>query len=207
MNNKAVYIYENLNKLYPNAKCELNYSTPFQLAVAVLLSAQTTDVSVNKVTVKLFDKYPDADTLSKANISDIEGIIHSIGLYHNKAKNIVMLAKKIVNEYNGVLPNKHDVLVTLPGLGRKSANVIMANCFDADCIAVDTHVHRVSIRLGIAKENDNVLITEYKLMDFFDKDKWSKLHHLLIFFGRYMCTAKKPNCIECPFKEFCIKKD
>lgn len=206
MNKKAHYIYDNLESLFPNAKCELNYETPFQLAVAVSLSAQTTDIAVNKITIILFEKYPDAYSLANAQLNDVEDIIHSIGLYHNKAKNIISLAEHVVIDYQGVLPNSHQELEKLPGIGRKSANVIMANCFNDDCIAVDTHVHRVSIRLGIADKNDDVLKTEYKLMDFFDKNKWSKLHHLLIFFGRYMCTSKNPKCDQCPFKNYCTNE-
>lgn len=210
MNNKYPYqyIYDKLNELYPDARCQLDYTTPFQLTIAVSLSAQTTDVAVNKVTKTLFEKYPDVYALANADINDVIEIIRSLGLYKNKSKNIINLSKQIVSEFNGKVPDNMLDLTKLNGIGRKSANVILSNCFDVDAIAVDTHVSRVSKRLNIANESDSVLKIEEKLMDYFPKHYWSRLHHLLIFFGRYMCKSVNPNCIDCPFNEKCLyKKD
>lgn len=203
---KANEILDELDKMFPNAHCELNYQTPFQLAVAVVLSAQTTDAAVNRVTPVLFEKYPDAYAMASAEIPDLEQCIRTIGLYRNKAKNIQGLAKGIVEIYGGVMPRTMDELIVLPGVGRKSANVIMSECFQVPAIAVDTHVERVSKRLGLAKKEDSVLKVEEKLMKKIKKDRWSHAHHLLIFFGRYCCKAKNPMCGECPFHESCKEK-
>ncbi|MGN1405618.1 MAG: endonuclease III [Erysipelotrichaceae bacterium] len=199
------YIIENLNKLYPDAHCELNHQNSFELLIAVVLSAQTTDVSVNKVTSALFEKYPDAYSLSAAEEEDVIRLIHSIGLYKNKSKNIINLSKELVRRFNGEVPSEREDLESLPGVGRKTANVVLSNCFDYPAFAVDTHVSRVSKRLMIAKKDDDVLTIEKKLMKFFPKDSWGKLHHQFIFFGRYKCKAKNPECTDCPFKDNCCK--
>lgn len=204
---RAEYIVKELTKLYPDAKCELNHSSHFELLIAVVLSAQTTDQRVNMVTPDLFKAYKDAKALSKANIKDVERIIKSIGLYHNKAINIINLSKALVLNYDGAVPSSREDLESLPGVGRKTANVILSNCFNVPAFAVDTHVSRVSKRLALAKENDDVSIIEKKLNKTFDKSLWSDLHHKFIFFGRYKCKAKNPECIDCPFKDFCKKKD
>ena len=201
--NKSGFFIKELNKLYPNAKCELKHRSHFQLLIAVILSAQTTDEKVNKVTKVLFAKYPDAKSLAKANQKEVEDIIKSIGLYRNKAKNIIAVSNILADEYNGKVPNSRDELEALPGVGRKTANIILNNCFDEPAFAVDTHVSRVSKRLGIAKENDDVLKIEKKLMKTFPQELWGKLHHQFIFFGRYTCKAIKPDCINCPFKGKC----
>ena len=200
---KADLIINGLDKLYPDAHCELNHRSHFELLIAVVLSAQTTDERVNSVTPELFNKYPDAFRLAKARLANVEKIIKPIGLYHNKAINIIGIAKKLAEDFAGEVPEEREKLESLPGVGRKSANVILSNCFDVPAFAVDTHVSRVSKRLGIAEEEDEVGEIEKKLMDYFPQDKWGKLHHQFIFFGRYKCKAKKPDCTDCPFKKIC----
>ena len=199
------YIIENLNRLYPDAHCELNHKDSFELLIAVVLSAQTTDVSVNRVTPALFEKYPDALSLSEASEEDVMRLIHSIGLYKNKSRNIINLAKELVKRFNGEVPSKREELESLPGVGRKTANVVLSNCFDYPAFAVDTHVSRVSKRLMIARKDDDVLTIEKKLMKFFSRNCWSRLHHQFIFFGRYKCKAKNPECTDCPFRDSCRK--
>ena len=199
------YIIENLDRLYPDAHCELNHKDSFELLIAVVLSAQTTDVSVNRVTPALFEKYPDALSLSEASEEDVMRLIHSIGLYKNKSRNIINLAKDLVKRFDGEVPSKREELESLPGVGRKTANVVLSNCFDYPAFAVDTHVSRVSKRLMIARKDDDVLTIEKKLMKFFPRNCWSRLHHQFIFFGRYKCKAKNPECTDCPFKDSCRK--
>ena len=206
MNPKVEKIIETLNELYPNAHCELVFNNPFELIVAVSLSAQTTDRRVNEVTPNLFKKYPDAKALAMADIEDVENIIHSIGLYHNKAKNIIALSQSLLINYGGIVPNKREELMKLSGVGRKTANVVLSVAYDVPALAVDTHVSRVAKRLGHSKYEDDVLTVEKKLCRKIKKEYWNKLHHQLIFFGRYMCTAKNPHCDNCPFKGIC-KKD
>ena len=196
-------IIKGLNDLYPNAKCELKHKSHFELLVAVVLSAQTTDERVNSVTPELFSKYKDANSLANANINDVERIIKPIGLYHNKALNIINLSKQLIEKHKGKVPKDRNSLEQLPGVGRKTANVILNNCFNEPAFAVDTHVSRVSKRLKIANYNDDVKTIEEKLMTYFPKDKWGKLHHQFIFFGRYKCKAIKPDCLDCPFKSIC----
>ena len=199
------YIIENLNRLYSDAHCELNHKDSFELLIAVVLSAQTTDVSVNRVTPALFEKYPDAISLSEASEEDVMRLIHSIGLYKNKSRNIINLAKELVKRFNGEVPSKREELESLPGVGRKTANVVLSNCFDYPAFAVDTHVSRVSKRLMIVRKEDDVLTIEKKLMKFFPRNCWSRLHHQFIFFGRYKCKAKNPECTDCPFRDSCRK--
>ena len=199
------YSLENLNRLYPDAHCELNHKDSFELLIAVVLSAQTTDVSVNRVTPALFEKYPDALSLSEASEEDVMRLIHSIGLYKNKSRNIINLAKELVKRFDGEVPSKREELESLPGVGRKTANVVLSNCFDYPAFAVDTHVSRVSKRLMIARKDDDVLTIEKKLMKFFPRNCWSRLHHQFIFFGRYKCKAKNPECTDCPFRDSCRK--
>ena len=202
-NTDSTYVYEKLCELYPEAHCELNYGTVFQLAVAVMLSAQTTDVSVNRVTPVLFDKYPDAKALAAADGKDVENIIRSIGLYRNKAANIIAMSNVVCARYDGKIPESMEELTALPGIGRKSANVILSEGFHHPAIAVDTHVHRVSWRLGFSEKSDTPEQTEQKLMKAFPRENWSRLHHLLIFFGRYTCHSRKPECDGCPFRNTC----
>lgn len=179
-----------LSMEYPNPKSELDYKDNFSLLIAVILSAQATDVSVNKVTPILFKAYPDAYSLAKANQDDVMEIIKTIGLYKNKAKFIIAASKKLVEDFNGIVPSTREELMTLPGVGRKTANVVLAEGFKIPAIAVDTHVSRVAKRLGWADENDNVLIIEQKIMDLVPKEKWAKVHHQLLLFGRYNSTAR-----------------
>lgn len=202
--NKLNVILNTLNDMYPDAHVELTHQSHFQLLVAVVLSAQTTDKAVNKVTPKLFEVFPDANALSKASIQDVIPLIKTIGLYQNKAKNIILLSQQLMTLYQGVVPSDRASLEALPGVGRKTANVVLSNAFDIPALAVDTHVERVSKRLRLAKKNDSVLVVEQKLMKKFPKKHWTKLHHQLIFFGRYHCTAKQPNCNDCPFFDMCV---
>ena len=196
-------IIDSLQKLYPKAKCELNHRNNFQLLIAVVLSAQTTDERVNMVTPELFGKYRNAEELSKADLKVVEQIIKPIGLYHSKAVNIIKLSDVLVNKYKGKVPKERKDLEALPGVGRKTANVILSNCFNVPAFAVDTHVSRVSKRLGIADEDDDVNTIEEKLMNYFPEDMWGKLHHQFIFFGRYKCKAVKPDCTDCPLSKIC----
>lgn len=199
----STLILDYLETMFPEAKAELDHKNAYELTIAVLLSAQTTDIGVNKVTPNLFQEYPDVFALSKADVKDVERILKSIGLYRNKSKNIITLANQVIENFNGKIPQTREELMTLAGIGRKSANVIMSVCFDVPAIAVDTHVLRVSKRLRLAYQNDDVLTVEKKLMRKFPRERWSKAHHQLIFFGRYKCKAKNPDCLNCPFQSFC----
>lgn len=199
----STFIMKKLDELYPDAHCELNHRNHFELLVAVVLSAQTTDERVNSVTPYLFKKYSDAFKLSKADLKDVEEIIKPIGLYHNKAINIIKLANRLVEDFDGEVPSDREDLESLPGVGRKTANVILSNCFDVPAFAVDTHVSRVSKRLNIADKDDDVDVIEEKLMNYFPKKNWGKLHHQFIFFGRYKCKAARPDCTDCPLKKIC----
>ena len=197
------FIMEHLQKMFPDAVCELHHKSNFELLIAVVLSAQTTDERVNSVTPSLFERYPDAYALSKAKLENVEQIIRPIGLYHNKAVNIIRLSTALCDFYEGQVPENREDLESLPGVGRKTANVILSNCFDVPAFAVDTHVSRVSKRLKIADPDDDVKTIEEKLMTYFPKERWGKLHHQFIFFGRYKCKAAKPECTDCPFQSIC----
>lgn len=201
------YFIETLNQMFPDAKAELNYQNPFELLIAVVLSAQTTDKAVNKVTHKLFLDYPSAASLAKATPIDVENIIKTIGLYHNKAKNIIALSQVLVDKYQGDVPKEREQLEALPGVGRKTTNVVISNAFGIPALAVDTHVARISIRLGLAKETDSVLEIEKELNRKIPKEYWLKVHHQMIFFGRYHCLAKQPKCQSCPLFEDCKYKN
>lgn len=192
-----------LDEIFPDAKCELIYHNNFELLIAVILSAQTTDQKVNKVTKTLFKKYPDAFSLACADYKDVENIIRPLGLFHNKTKNIIETSKSLVYLYNGNVINDRKGLESLKGVGHKTANIILNNCFNVPTFAVDTHVSRVAKRLGIAKYDDDVKKVEKKLMAFFPQHSWGKLHHQFVLFGRYKCKAIKPDCLNCPFINFC----
>lgn len=192
-----------LLEMHPEAACALDHRDPFELLVAVVLSAQTTDVSVNKVTPELFRRYPDPEALAAADPEDVMEIIRTIGLYRNKSSNIVKLAGKLVSDYNGTVPSDYDSLVSLPGVGRKTANVVLAEGFGVPRIAVDTHVFRVANRIGLTDEKD-VTATEEMLMKRIPEDRWIVAHHLLIFHGRKCCRARKPSCTECGLEGICI---
>ena len=195
-----------LNELYPDAHCELNYDSIFHLLIAVMLSAQTTDISVNKVTPKLFEKYPTPLDLMNADISEVENLIRAIGLYKNKAKNIIATSKELVERFNSSVPSTMEELTSLPGVWRKTANVVLVEGFKIPAFPVDTHVERVSKRLGIAKQLDSVETVERKIKKIYKKEQYGLLHHQFIFFGRYFCKAIKPNCQECRFLNRCFKK-
>lgn len=197
-------ILDALDNEYPEAKCALDHVDVFQLIVAVALSAQTTDVSVNKVTPALFAAYPDAAALAAADTADVAELIRTIGMYRTKSKNIVAMAARLRDDFGGQVPNDYDSLVSLPGVGRKTANVVLSVGFGQQRIAVDTHVFRVSNRIGLVHEKD-VLKTELALMDCIPESRWSRTHHSLIFHGRNCCTARKPKCEECCIQEFCEK--
>lgn len=196
-------IIERLETMHPEAACALDFGTHFQLLSAVMLSAQTTDVSVNKVTPVLFDKYPTPEAMAEADPLEVQEIIKTIGLYKNKSRNIVALSKMLVSDYGGEVPGDFDELVKLPGVGRKTANVVLAEGFGEARIAVDTHVFRVSNRIGLtcAKDPGGV---EKGLMERLPEDQWSRAHHLLIFHGRKVCHARKPDCDNCLLAEYCM---
>ena len=199
---KVKEVLDILEKTYPDAECALHHKNVFQLIVAVALSAQTTDKSVNQVTPALFEKYPDAESLAAADVSEVSEYIKRIGMYKTKAKNIVGMARKLVSDYGGQVPEDYDALVSLPGVGRKTANVVLSVGFGQQRIAVDTHVFRVANRIGLVHEKD-VLKTELSLMDRIPEERWSRTHHSLIFHGRQCCDARKPKCDDCPINTLC----
>lgn len=190
-----------LDELIPNPRCELNYTKDYELLIATMLSAQTTDKRVNMVTAILFKKYPSLESLKNADINDIMEIIKPIGTFRKKASNVIGIATAL-SEY-GYVPNDREFLESLPGVGRKTTNVVLSNIYNVPCIAVDTHVARVSKRLNIAKEKDDVLVIEKKLNKFFPKDKLSRIHHQMVLFGRYYCKAQNPNCKDCKLQDRC----
>ena len=197
-------VLDALEKEYPDAECALDHQNIYQLLIAVVLSAQTTDVSVNKVTPSLFEAYPTPETLSKAKNEDIEVMLKTIGMYRTKARNIINLTKRLCEKYGGSVPHDYDALVSLPGVGRKTANVVLSVGFGEQRIAVDTHVFRVSNRIGLVKAKD-VLSTELSLMKRVPKERWSRTHHSLIFHGRQCCSARNPKCEQCCISELCEK--
>lgn len=189
--------------MFPEAKGELNHSNPFELVIAVLLSAQCTDKLVNKVTENLFKKYKTPEDYLAVSLEELQDDIKSIGLYRNKAKNIRKLCQVLVDKYEGEVPRTKEELMTLAGVGRKTANVVASIAFNEPAIAVDTHVERVSKRLGICRWKDSVMEVEETLMKKIPREEWSITHHRMIFFGRYHCKARNPNCPECPLLEIC----
>ncbi|WP_088102171.1 endonuclease III [Halalkalibacter urbisdiaboli] len=190
-------------EMYPDAECELTHSNPFELLIAVVLSAQCTDALVNKVTPSLFEKYKKPEDYVAVPLEELENDIRSIGLFRSKAKNIKKLSQSLIEEYNGEVPKERDQLVKLAGVGRKTANVVTSVAFGEPAIAVDTHVERVSKRLGICRWKDSVLQVEETLMKKIPKELWSDSHHRLIFFGRYHCKAQSPQCDICPLLTVC----
>ena len=190
-----------LDELFPNPKCELIYNKDYELLIATVLSAQTTDKKVNEATRVLFKKYDSLEKLKDANLEDIKKIIMPLGMVNKKSIYIKEIANCLLVNYNGIVPNDEKVLMSFKGVGKKTSNVVRSNLFNYPAIAVDTHVQRVSIRLNIANLKDDVLIVEQKLMEFFPKESWSKLHHQLVLFGRYYCTAKNPKCNNCKLKK------
>lgn len=190
-------------EMFPDAHGELVADTPFQLLIATILSAQATDKGVNKATPGLFAKYPDANSLANADVEDVENLIRTIGLYRTKAKNIVKTAQQLIERYDGEIPLDKKELQTLPGVGRKTANVVLGDAFGIPGIAVDTHVERISKRWPIVKQSASVTEVEEKLMKWLPEDQWVDSHHRLIFFGRYHCTARSPKCDICPVYSYC----
>lgn len=190
---------------YPEADCALDFGSLFQLLISVVLSAQTTDKSVNLVTPSLFDKYPDAASMAKAKQEELAEHIRRIGMYKTKSKNILALSKMLMEKHDGQVPEDYDQLIALPGVGRKTANVVLSVGFGQQRIAVDTHVFRVANRIGLVKEKD-VLKTELALMKVLPEDRWSRTHHSLIFHGRYCCHARKPQCETCVIESLCKKQ-
>ena len=203
MTTKINKLLEFMDERYPSVGCELNYSKDYELVIAVMLSAQTTDVSVNKVTAILFTKYDSLDKLANAKLEDIEEIIHSIGLYKNKAKNVLGIANELVEKYDGKVPSDKDELQKLPGVGNKTAGVIRAEIFQIPDLPVDTHILRISKRLKLVDSGADSYKAEMKLKSLIDENKWIKTHHQLIHFGRDMCTARNPQCENCKISEFC----
>lgn len=201
---EIIEVLDKLEMQYPEADCALDHRSVFELIIAVVLSAQTTDKSVNLVTPALFEAYPDAENLAKADEMDLQDKLRRIGMYKTKARNIKNLAIQLVEKYDGQVPEDYDKLIELPGVGRKTANVVLAVGFGHQRIAVDTHVFRVSNRIGLVREKD-VLKTELSLMEALPEPRWSRAHHSLIFHGRNCCAARNPKCDECPIEHICKK--
>ena len=200
---KTQRVLDYFEELFPDADCELNHRNVFELIVAVMLSAQTTDKKVNEITAHLFERYPTVQSIADAKIEDLEQEIKTIGLYRNKAKNLHKLATIILNEYHGEVPSTRKELEGLPGVGRKTTNVVLSVGFHVPAFAVDTHVERISKRLGFAKKDDDVLTVEKKVCRSIKKNTWNKAHHQFIFFGRYFCKAQNPNCQQCRLFDMC----
>lgn len=201
-NKRAQKILDELKKMHPDAGCELNYGTPFELLVAVILSAQCTDRRVNEVTKDLFKKYYTPEQYATMTPAELEPLIHSCGFFHNKAVNIIGAAKGIVDRFGGEVPKTMAELTSLPGVGRKTASVVMTVAFDEPAMPVDTHVFRVSGRLGLS-HGKNPEQVEKDLKDIYPPSDWNIVHHTLIFHGRYICKALRPNCSECTLTEYC----
>lgn len=200
---KTMEALSRMYEMFPDAIGELHSDSPFQLLIAVILSAQATDISVNKATPALFAAYPTPEALAQAPIEDIITKIKTIGLYRNKAKNIKACAQMLLDNYGGIVPSSREELVKLPGVGRKTANVVLGDAYGIPAIAVDTHVERVTKRLRICKLSASVTEVESTLMRKIPKELWVKSHHTLIFFGRYHCTARAPKCEICPLLDMC----
>ena len=201
--NEAIKIIDILKETYPDAKCSLDFNTPFEMLVAVILSAQCTDERVNKTTPNIFNKYSTPEDFDKMPLELLEELIHPCGFYKNKAKNIKLTAHKIVNDFNGKVPENMDELLSLPGVGRKTANVVMLEAFNKpQGIAVDTHAKRLSNRIGFSDEDTPEKI-EQDLLKLFPYEYLKDINHILIYHGRNICTARSPKCSECPIKEYC----
>ena len=200
MNNKIINY---LDSLFPNPRCELNYTKDYELLISVMLSAQTTDKRVNEVTSVLYKKYDTLEKLASADVNDIINIIRPIGTFYKKSSNVIEIAKRLINECNGKVINDREYLESLPGVGRKTVNVVLANLYNEALIAVDTHVARVSKRLKLVYNNDDVLTIEKKLNKKFPKEYLGRLHHQLVLFGRYYCKAQNPICNTCSLSNMC----
>lgn len=200
------FILDTMREIFPGAECELVHKNDFELLIAVVLSAQTTDQAVNKITPGLFEKFPTPKAMGDGDIKEIENCIRRIGLYRNKAANIKACAKEVNERFGGHVPSSFKELMSLPGVGRKTASVVRSVWFDIPSMPVDTHVERISKRLGFAKFGDSVEEVEQKLRRKIKREDWNQAHHLFIFFGRYHCTARNPKCDECAFVGFCKNK-
>ena len=200
---KTIEAVQTMGDLFPDAHCELNHRNAFELLIATILSAQATDVGVNKVTPRLFKRFPTPAHLAEASEEAVIECIQSLGLYRSKAKNIRLCAQQLIERFNGEVPRTREELVSLAGVGRKTANVVMSVAFNIPAFAVDTHVERISKRLQICRQKDSVLEVEETLCRKIPKELWSRAHHWMIFFGRYHCIARKPKCHECPLLEMC----
>lgn len=199
MNNIIKY----LDEVIPNPVCELKYTKDYELLIATVLSAQCTDKRVNQVTKVLFEKYLTIEMLKEANLEDIKNIIRSCGSFNKKSEYILTIANRLYEEQNGIVPNNFEYLLQLPGVGRKTINVVLSELYNTPTIAVDTHVERVSKRLKIAKKKDDIIKVEQKLMKKIPKDNWNRVNHQLVLFGRYYCKAKNPKCLNCKLKKEC----
>jgi len=200
---QAIEIIETMKKMYPDATCSLDFKTPFQMTIAVMLSAQCTDERVNKTTPYLFEKYGTPEKMAEADIKDLEEIIHPCGFYKNKAKNMKACSQMLVQEFNGIVPQNMEELQKLPGVGRKSANVIMLEAFhDPQGIAVDTHAKRISNKMGFSKQTEPEKI-EQDLLKVFPKEYYYDVNHLFVWHGRNACDARKPNCVDCDVRKYC----
>ena len=200
---RTMEAFEKMYEMFPEAHGELQHKNPYELLIAVILSAQATDVSVNKATPALFEAFPTPEDLAQAPLEEIISKIKTIGLYRNKAKNIKACAQQLIDQFGGQVPQTREELVSLPGVGRKTANVVLGDAFGVPAIAVDTHVERVTKRLRICKLDASVQEVEQTLMKKVPEDLWVKTHHTLIFFGRYHCTARSPRCEVCPLLDMC----
>ena len=199
-------IVEYFDKLFPNPQCELNYNCDYELLIAIVLSAQSTDKRVNSVTPIIFSKYPTLIDLKDADLADLENIIYPVGSYHKKSIYVKEIAKILVDKYNGVVPKNREELTLFPGVGRKTVNVFLSEFYKEPAFAVDTHVERIAKRLGLAKKNDNVVVVENKLMKKFPRESWGKIHLQMVLFGRYYCKAMKPICKTCLLIDICKEK-
>lgn len=200
---KVTLFEDYLEELFPEARCELHYTKDYELLIAVVLSAQTTDKRVNSVTPILFSTYPTLSDLASASFSSVAEILRPIGTFQKKAQFIIDISRRLVEEKGGVVPNDSEYLLTLPGVGRKTVNVVLSNLYDYPAIAVDTHVERVSKRLGLASKDASVFEVEQSLMKLYHKKNWSRRHHQMVLFGRYHCKAIHPECSHCKVKDFC----
>ena len=200
---QAIEIIKKLKEYYPNATCSLDFKSPFEMMIAVMLSAQCTDERVNKTTPNLFEKYNTPEKMAEIKLEELEKIIHPCGFYKNKAKNVIAASKLLLEEYNGIVPNNIDELQKIPGVGRKSANVIMLEAFgNPQGIAIDTHAKRISNRIGFSKESDPEKI-EKDLLKIIPQEYYYDVNHLLVWHGRNICNARNPKCEECPINKYC----
>ena len=200
---KPELLFSYLDEKYPDAHCELVYSKDYEFLIAVMLSAQTTDKSVNQATAILFKKYRTVEELANADVGDVAFIIRHLGMYQVKAKNVVKIARILVNQYGGKVPNDPEALVAMPGVGNKTKNCVLGELYNVPLLAVDTHMQRVAKRLGIADEKDSVEKIEQKYMSIIPAERVVKTNHQIIWFGRYFCKALSPECANCKLKEFC----